>query len=176
MAKTFSFIIFTILFVFLMRCISLRDRTILKTIQEVMNYESEITNSQLGVFEESNSKSNNSIFEPESYKQLKSESIEPTQGIFKMTRGKFYKMPMVHENPMKNTVFLQHKIVHLDLKGAPPKIEYLERILPLMKSAGATGILIEYEDMFPFEGALQNISALNAYSKTEVGFFIIILY
>lgn len=174
MAKTITLIFLTILFVFIMRCISIRgDRTILKTIEEAINYESESTISKSGVLEINKFTSENIIFkqvEPERYNK-QYENIEPTQEILKMSRSKFDKAPIFHKNPMKNQVFLQHKIVHLDLKGAPPKIEYLLRILPLMKSAGATGILIEYEDMFPFEGALQNISALNGYSKTEVGFF-----
>ena len=38
------------------------------------------------------------------------------------------------------------KLVHLDLKGAPPRIEYLRQLLPFIKQLGATGILIG-EDM-----------------------------
>lgn len=61
-----------------------------------------------------------------------------------------------------------HKIVHLDLKGAPPKLNYYEYLFPLLRKLGATGILIEYEDMFPFEGEIQNISARNCYSKQDI--------
>lgn len=43
------------------------------------------------------------------------------------------------------------RFVHLDLKGAPPKISYFRQIFPLLKEAGANGILLEYEDMFSFE-------------------------
>lgn len=60
------------------------------------------------------------------------------------------------------------RLVHLDLKGAPPKISYLKRLLPIIKSLGATGVLIEYEDMFPYTGSIDQISARNAYTKTEV--------
>jgi hypothetical protein len=60
------------------------------------------------------------------------------------------------------------RIVHLDLKGAPPKIEYFERLFPLLKDAGANGILLEYEDMFPFEGSISMIKAGNAYTKEQV--------
>lgn len=62
----------------------------------------------------------------------------------------------------------KQRLVHLDLKGAPPKISYLKRLLPIMKSLGATGVLIEYEDMFPYTGTIEKISALNAYTKADV--------
>lgn len=65
--------------------------------------------------------------------------------------------------------FSGDKIVHLDLKGAPPKVSYYAMLFPLLKSLGATGLLIEYEDMFPYEGPqLENVSALNAYSLDDI--------
>ncbi|KAK3085548.1 hypothetical protein FSP39_005156 [Pinctada imbricata] len=66
---------------------------------------------------------------------------------------------------LKNT---EHKIVHLDLKGAPPKVGYLEEIIPQFHLWGATGLLIEYEDMFPYEGEISEISAPDAYSRDDV--------
>lgn len=60
------------------------------------------------------------------------------------------------------------KLVHLDLKGAPPKITYYKKLFPLLKTLGATGILIEYEDMFPYTGKLKNISALNSYTLDNI--------
>lgn len=65
-------------------------------------------------------------------------------------------------------LFKGHKIVHLDLKGAPPKASYYKYLLNLLKNLGATGILIEYEDMFPFEGTIQNISAGNCYTRKDI--------
>jgi hexosaminidase len=59
-------------------------------------------------------------------------------------------------------------VVHLDLKGAPPKINFFKTLFPLIAGAGANAVLMEYEDMFPFEGVLRNVSAKNAYSKEEV--------
>nr|XP_054763472.1 hexosaminidase D-like [Lytechinus pictus] len=46
------------------------------------------------------------------------------------------------------------RLVHLDLKGAPPKIDYLLKVFPLFKEWGATGLLVEYEDTFPYTGEL----------------------
>lgn len=62
----------------------------------------------------------------------------------------------------------KHRVVHLDLKGAPPKLSYIKTILPLIREAGATALLIEYEDMFPFWGPLKNISAKNCYTAQEI--------
>eukprot|EP00090_Calanus_glacialis_P017447 TRINITY_DN27161_c0_g1_i6.p1 TRINITY_DN27161_c0_g1~~TRINITY_DN27161_c0_g1_i6.p1 ORF type:complete len:574 (-),score=170.82 TRINITY_DN27161_c0_g1_i6:154-1875(-) len=60
------------------------------------------------------------------------------------------------------------RVVHLDLKGAPPKLSYVAELLPLLSSSGATDLLIEYEDMFPYWGSLQNISATTAYHMQEI--------
>jgi hexosaminidase len=60
------------------------------------------------------------------------------------------------------------RVVHLDLKGSPPKMHFLKSLFPLIAAAGANAVLVEYEDMFPFEGALRNASARNAYSREEV--------
>ncbi|XP_041370180.1 uncharacterized protein LOC121384051 isoform X2 [Gigantopelta aegis] len=60
------------------------------------------------------------------------------------------------------------RLVHLDLKGASPKMSYLEKVLPLMAKLGATGLLIEYEDMFPYTDELSMLAAENAYSQKDI--------
>lgn len=65
-------------------------------------------------------------------------------------------------------IFTGHKIVHLDLKGAPPKVTYYDYLFRLLQNLGATGILIEYEDMFPFKGNLIDIAADNHYNHSEI--------
>lgn len=67
-----------------------------------------------------------------------------------------------------NSIFQGDKIVHLDLKGAPPVIEYYNYFFKFIHQLGATGILIEYEDMFPYEDDLSEISSGNHYSKTDL--------
>ncbi|QQP50186.1 Hexosaminidase Dlike [Caligus rogercresseyi] len=62
----------------------------------------------------------------------------------------------------------QERVVHFDLKGSPPKVSYLKYVLPLIREAGATAILLEYEDMFPYWGPLKNISSPAAYSRAEL--------
>lgn len=60
------------------------------------------------------------------------------------------------------------RIVHLDLKGAPPKVYYFEQFFRLISRLGATGILIEWEDMFPYTGMLADCRNGNAYTEAEV--------
>ncbi|GFT14208.1 hexosaminidase D [Nephila pilipes] len=68
-----------------------------------------------------------------------------------------------------NTYFVPPlRVVHFDLKGAPPKISYFKQLFPILKEAGANAILIEYEEMFPFSGSLAPVVAKNAYSKEDV--------
>ncbi|XP_063369301.1 hexosaminidase D-like [Cydia amplana] len=65
-------------------------------------------------------------------------------------------------------VELEYVVVHLDLKGAPPKLSYLQSLLPMMKKHGVNGLLIEYEDMFPYEGYLTVLKKRNSYKKKEL--------
>ncbi|KAM9837506.1 hexosaminidase D [Aulostomus maculatus] len=62
------------------------------------------------------------------------------------------------------------KLVHLDLKGAPPRVEYLHKLIQCFSQLGADGLLLEYEDMFPYEGELKLLQATAqpAYSREEV--------
>ncbi|NXC76924.1 HEXDC Hexosaminidase, partial [Anhinga anhinga] len=60
------------------------------------------------------------------------------------------------------------RLVHLDLKGAAPKVSYLEQVFPLLSQLGANGILIEYEDMFPFQGELEILKSPYAYSEEDI--------
>uniref|UniRef100_A0A8C9FRK9 Hexosaminidase D n=1 Tax=Pavo cristatus TaxID=9049 RepID=A0A8C9FRK9_PAVCR len=55
------------------------------------------------------------------------------------------------------------RLVHLDLKGAPPRAAYLAEVLPLLRAMGATGLLLEYEDAFPYAAPLEALRAPHAY-------------
>ncbi|XP_071881752.1 hexosaminidase D isoform X2 [Anas platyrhynchos] len=63
---------------------------------------------------------------------------------------------------------LRQRLVHLDLKGAPPRAAYLRQVLPLLRTLGATGLLLEYEDTFPYTGPLEPLRAPHAYSRQEL--------
>ncbi|XP_063389658.1 hexosaminidase D-like [Cydia fagiglandana] len=70
-------------------------------------------------------------------------------------------------------VELEYVVVHLDLKGAPPKLAYLASLLPMMKKHGVNGLLIEYEDMFPYDGVLENLRRWNSYKKEELHAYLV---
>lgn len=61
----------------------------------------------------------------------------------------------------------RQRIVHLDMKGAPPKVAYLRKLFPMLKELGATGILLEWEDMFPWSNKLAHLAASNAFTRQE---------
>lgn len=48
------------------------------------------------------------------------------------------------------------------------QVSFLKRLFPLIRQLGATGVLLEYEDMFPFSGPLSSITASNSYSRRDV--------
>lgn len=83
--------------------------------------------------------------------------------VFKKTQMKANKAVPTYFAPI-----ITERIVHLDLKGAPPKLSYYSQLFPLLRKLGATGVLMEYEDMFPYSGPLENISSLNAYTLSDV--------
>jgi len=61
------------------------------------------------------------------------------------------------------------KYVHLDMKGGPPTLSYLLTLLPMLKKWGATGLLVEWEDMFPWAGDLSILARPGHYSLLMVG-------
>jgi len=63
---------------------------------------------------------------------------------------------------------LTQRIVHIDMKGLPPTPMYLLQLLSKFAEWGATGVMIEWEDMLPYYGALEFLSSPNAYSPNDV--------
>ncbi|XP_038066978.1 hexosaminidase D-like [Patiria miniata] len=61
-----------------------------------------------------------------------------------------------------------HRLVHLDLKRAPLKMEFLTKLIVKLKEWGATGLLVEYEDTFPYTGELAELALPNAYSLADI--------
>jgi hexosaminidase len=72
------------------------------------------------------------------------------------------------ECPQETSDFVRNRIVHFDLKGAPPQLEYYQQLFPLLRQLGATGILLEYEDMFPYHGRLGAWKNRNAYTVDNI--------
>ena len=67
-----------------------------------------------------------------------------------------YNVPSYQDNSLRSQskppYIPEHRIVHFDLKGAAPSMDYMKAVVRLSKQLGATGVLIEYEDMFPWSG------------------------
>uniref|UniRef100_A0A0N4X2N1 beta-N-acetylhexosaminidase n=1 Tax=Haemonchus placei TaxID=6290 RepID=A0A0N4X2N1_HAEPC len=64
--------------------------------------------------------------------------------------------------------FYENIVVHFDLKGAPPRVSYFLDLLDIVARSGATGVLLEWEDMFPWTGQLAVAKSTDAYSLDEV--------
>lgn len=75
---------------------------------------------------------------------------------------------VINRATAKRPIVLPNVVVHFDLKGTPVKQSYLQSLLPKLRDLGANGLLMEYEDMFPYEGRLVNLSAERRYEKKEV--------
>lgn len=59
--------------------------------------------------------------------------------------------------------------MHLDLKGAAPRLEFLcQELFPLFARLGFNALLIEYEDMFPYGGELSRLARKSAYSVEAI--------
>lgn len=78
--------------------------------------------------------------------------------------------------PMRAKIYQRHasshfkgrKIVHLDLKGAPPRVKYYKYFFSIMSSLGVDGILMEYEDMFPYHGNLEVLKRKESYTTADI--------
>lgn len=42
------------------------------------------------------------------------------------------------------------------------------QIFPIISSFGATGLLVEYEDMFPYHGKLAHLKVPHAYTREDI--------
>ncbi|KAE9550884.1 hypothetical protein FO519_005908 [Halicephalobus sp. NKZ332] len=60
------------------------------------------------------------------------------------------------------------KMVHLDLKGGAYKVNFFNDLFAFFNNLGLTGILLEWEDMFPYTGKLASAINGNAYSIQDV--------
>ncbi|KAI4461746.1 hypothetical protein MML48_5g00006849 [Holotrichia oblita] len=76
-------------------------------------------------------------------------------------------IPLVNLN-LDSPYIPKQRIVHFDLKGAPLQPNFYRKIFPMIKNMGATGILLEYEDMFPYSGILKSVPAHNAYTVEQI--------
>ncbi|KAI6225568.1 Beta-N-acetylhexosaminidase [Aphelenchoides besseyi] len=59
-------------------------------------------------------------------------------------------------------------MIHFDLKGAPPRIDYYEPLFRMFNALGIDSILVEYEDTFPYSGPLTDVTISDAYSVDNI--------
>ncbi|CAD5221100.1 unnamed protein product [Bursaphelenchus xylophilus] len=62
----------------------------------------------------------------------------------------------------------EKRIVHLDLKGGAYRPSFFPRLFDFFVKTQFTGILLEWEDMFPYEGTLKTAINGDAYSMQDV--------
>ena len=60
------------------------------------------------------------------------------------------------------------KYVHIDMKGGPPTLAYLLELLEVMSQWGAEGVVMEWEDMFPWSGDLAVLARPGHYTLEMV--------
>jgi hexosaminidase len=60
------------------------------------------------------------------------------------------------------------KLVHLDLKGGAYKPSFFPQLFAFFKKIGLTGVLLEWEDMFPYTGKLSEAINGDAYSISDI--------
>uniref|UniRef100_A0A1I8B994 beta-N-acetylhexosaminidase n=1 Tax=Meloidogyne hapla TaxID=6305 RepID=A0A1I8B994_MELHA len=64
--------------------------------------------------------------------------------------------------------FFKKRIIHLDLKGAAPRPEFLFELFPFFARLGFNAVLLEYEDMFPYTNKLSKLARHSAYSVSTI--------
>lgn len=96
--------------------------------------------------------------------EQQSKKANPFINQQKLKTGSEVKM----DRPSRDGEFYKNVVIHFDLKGAPPRVEYFLELLRLIAKGGATGILLEWEDMFPWTGKLEQFKNTDAYSEEDV--------
>ena len=75
----------------------------------------------------------------------------------------------VQEREDKKT--FKEVFVHLDFKGAPPTFAFLKRFIQFLGDRYTklvSGLVMEFEDTFPYEGFLSTLKGLNFYTKDQL--------
>ncbi|KAJ1363883.1 hypothetical protein KIN20_023842 [Parelaphostrongylus tenuis] len=78
-----------------------------------------------------------------------------------------FRQNSVGAGPFDRRPFTQ-TIVHLDLKGAPPILSVYTWLFSLLRKLGVHGVLIEYEDMFPYSGHLDTVMRPHHYNVSDI--------
>lgn len=103
--------------------------------------------------------------------QRRGDTIYRGNGAAAWNGGSFRYNPYgepVYNHDNRPSYVPKERVVHFDLKGAPPLPFVYKSLIPWLAKIGATSILMEYEDMFPWEGPLAPLAAKNHYTKEEI--------
>ena len=112
----------------------------------------------------------NEIFSQKIQAQIKNiETKIPTNELTGLSNNLMVEKSLEQMNETENEKLANlERIVHIDLKGAPPKPDYFSSFIPFLKRLGATGILLEYEDTFPYEGQFADAKYGFAYTRENI--------
>uniref|UniRef100_A0A0K0EKQ9 Beta-N-acetylhexosaminidase n=1 Tax=Strongyloides stercoralis TaxID=6248 RepID=A0A0K0EKQ9_STRER len=67
-----------------------------------------------------------------------------------------------------NTFIPSKRYIHLDLKGGVYRISFYRKLFEFFKKIGSNGILLEWEDVFPYEDKLADAVSGEAYTLKDV--------
>ncbi|KAL2299117.1 hypothetical protein Nmel_014734 [Mimus melanotis] len=95
------------------------------------------------------------------------QDIIPQSQVLEVPAAKRISLKQKQQVP-RDVSATEMRLVHLDLKGAAPRVSYLEQVFPLLSQLGANGVLMEYEDMFPFKGELEILRSPYSYSEEDI--------
>ena len=59
-------------------------------------------------------------------------------------------------------------VVHVDLKGSPPRVNYLLKLMSWLGSHDVSAVLLEYEEMFPFDQRIGELASPKGFSHNNI--------
>ena len=61
-------------------------------------------------------------------------------------------------------------LIHIDMKGGPPRLSYLLEVMALVAEWGGAGagLVLEWEDMFPWAGPLASLARPGHYTREDL--------
>eukprot|EP00347_Sterkiella_histriomuscorum_P022854 403336902 len=105
------------------------------------------------------------------YIQTNSQNQTPYQIAYENGNMDIYKNVFRDDQTRNDKRMFKDVLIHLDFKGAPPTFNFLKRFLNFIGERYknlVTGIIMEFEDTFPYEGYLSQLKGINFYTKDQL--------